>query len=125
MSNHLIRILVADMVPARLVLYMLSFTGFLVSFMMRSDINMAIVAMVKLRPPVRTSENVTTSRTDQQLNCFAPSTNIPVNDSSVNSSSFVVSRLILHHFSVKTVDRIPSHQISTDKPLSVRQNNDN
>ncbi|XP_017771579.1 PREDICTED: sialin [Nicrophorus vespilloides] len=34
-------------VPARLVLYMLSWSGFLVSFMMRTDINMAIVAMVE------------------------------------------------------------------------------
>lgn len=93
----LIGILVIDMVPARLVLYMLSFTGFLVSFMMRSDINMAIVAMVKL-PPVTPSENVTTSGAHQRLNCFAPGTNIPLNDSSVNSSSFVVSELILHHF---------------------------
>jgi len=36
------------MVPARVVLYMLSFSGFLVSFMMRTDINIAMVAMVKL-----------------------------------------------------------------------------
>uniref|UniRef100_A0A1Y1JW82 Major facilitator superfamily (MFS) profile domain-containing protein n=2 Tax=Photinus pyralis TaxID=7054 RepID=A0A1Y1JW82_PHOPY len=34
-------------VPARLVLYLLSWSGFLVSFMMRTDINIAIVAMVK------------------------------------------------------------------------------
>ncbi|GLV37066.1 Major Facilitator Superfamily Transporter 17 [Carabus blaptoides fortunei] len=34
-------------VPARLVLYMLSWSGFLVSFMMRTDINLAIVAMVE------------------------------------------------------------------------------
>ncbi|CAH1114115.1 unnamed protein product [Psylliodes chrysocephalus] len=37
-------------VPARLVLYLLSWSGFLVSFMMRNDINIAIVAMVK-QPP--------------------------------------------------------------------------
>ena len=36
-----------DMVPARVVLYMLSFSGFTVSFMMRNDINIAMVAMVK------------------------------------------------------------------------------
>lgn len=30
---------------------MLSFTGFLVSFMMRTDINIAMVAMVKMPPP--------------------------------------------------------------------------
>lgn len=44
----------ADMVPARVVLYMLSFSGFTVSFMMRNDINIAMVAMVK--PPSATSE---------------------------------------------------------------------
>ncbi|XP_043479113.1 sialin-like [Leptopilina heterotoma] len=45
-SKHVIRKLF-DMIPARVVLYLLSFTGFLVSFMMRMDINIAIVAMVK------------------------------------------------------------------------------
>lgn len=39
-----------DGVPARVVLYMLSFTGFLVSFMMRTDINIAMVAMVRTPP---------------------------------------------------------------------------
>ncbi|XP_018561721.1 sialin [Anoplophora glabripennis] len=34
-------------VPARLVLYLLSWSGFLVSFMMRNDINLTIVAMVE------------------------------------------------------------------------------
>ncbi|KAL7027872.1 hypothetical protein ACKWTF_005627 [Chironomus riparius] len=34
-------------IPARLVLYFLSWSGFLVSFMMRNDINFAIVAMVR------------------------------------------------------------------------------
>ncbi|KAG7199009.1 hypothetical protein KM043_013161 [Ampulex compressa] len=43
-----------DMVPARVVLYMLSFSGFLVSFMMRTDINIAMVAMAK---PVSVSED--------------------------------------------------------------------
>lgn len=33
--------------PARFVLYLLSWSGFLVSFMMRTDINLAIVAMVE------------------------------------------------------------------------------
>ncbi|KYN00569.1 Vesicular glutamate transporter 2, partial [Cyphomyrmex costatus] len=37
-----------DMIPARVVLYILSFSGFLVSFMMRTDINIAMVAMAKL-----------------------------------------------------------------------------
>lgn len=34
-------------IPARLVLYFLSWSGFLVSFMMRNDINFALVAMVR------------------------------------------------------------------------------
>lgn len=39
--------LLLDMIPARLVLYFLSWSGFLVSFMMRNDINFALVAMVR------------------------------------------------------------------------------
>lgn len=34
-------------IPARLVLYFLSWSGFLVSFMMRNDINIALVSMVR------------------------------------------------------------------------------
>ncbi|KAI4498131.1 hypothetical protein M0802_006617 [Mischocyttarus mexicanus] len=45
-----------DMVPARVVLYMLSFSGFLVSFMMRTDINLAMVAMAK---PTTSNDTVT------------------------------------------------------------------
>lgn len=37
-------------VPARMVLYFLSLSGFLVSFVMRNDINIAIVAMVEQSP---------------------------------------------------------------------------
>lgn len=36
-----------DRIPARVVLYFLSWSGFLVSFMMRNDINFALVVMVK------------------------------------------------------------------------------
>lgn len=36
-----------DKIPARLVLYFLSWSGFLVSFVMRNDINLAIVEMVR------------------------------------------------------------------------------
>ncbi|XP_030747496.1 sialin [Sitophilus oryzae] len=43
-------------VPARLVLYLLSWSGFLVSFMMRNDINLAIVAMVE--EPTHADTNV-------------------------------------------------------------------
>ncbi|EZA59390.1 Vesicular glutamate transporter [Ooceraea biroi] len=49
-----------DMVPARVVLYFLSFSGFLVSFMMRTDINIAMVAMAKLSS---TSSNETSAVT--------------------------------------------------------------
>ena len=42
---------VTDLIPARVVLYFLSFTGFLASFMMRTDINIAMIAMAKLPPP--------------------------------------------------------------------------
>lgn len=35
-----------EKIPARVVLYFLSWSGFLVSFMMRNDINFALVAMV-------------------------------------------------------------------------------
>ncbi|XP_052869216.1 vesicular glutamate transporter 3 isoform X1 [Anopheles cruzii] len=38
---------VCDRIPARLVLYFLSWSGFLVSFVMRNDINFALVAMVQ------------------------------------------------------------------------------
>ncbi|KAJ6641246.1 Sialin [Pseudolycoriella hygida] len=38
---------ISDRIPARLVLYFLSWSGFLVSFMMRNDINFALVAMVR------------------------------------------------------------------------------
>lgn len=47
-SLIIICFLIADMIPARVVLYMLSFSGFLVSFMMRTDINIAMVAMAKI-----------------------------------------------------------------------------
>ncbi|KAK3919330.1 Vesicular glutamate transporter 2 [Frankliniella fusca] len=66
-----------DGVPARVVLYMLSFTGFLVSFMMRTDINIAMVAMVRM-PPVLDLNNDTvggsssTSSPSEPLYCYAP-----------------------------------------------------
>jgi hypothetical protein len=49
-------------VPARLVLYFLSWSGFLVSFMMRNDINFALVVMVKTNTThLNTTENATDS----------------------------------------------------------------
>ncbi|XP_035795386.1 vesicular glutamate transporter 3-like isoform X1 [Anopheles albimanus] len=38
---------ICDLIPARVVLYILSWSGFLVSFVMRNDINFALVAMVE------------------------------------------------------------------------------
>lgn len=52
-------------VPARLVLYLLSWSGFLVSFMMRTDINLAIVAMVE---DPKIDENTTITENF----CYAP-----------------------------------------------------
>ena len=46
-------------VPARLVLYFLSWSGFLVSFMMRNDINFALVVMVKTVNSTKEEETVT------------------------------------------------------------------
>ncbi|XP_054266461.1 sialin-like isoform X2 [Macrosteles quadrilineatus] len=59
-----------DAVPARVVLYLLSFSGFLVSFMMRTDINIAIVAMVKLPPPLPKTDTAG----DDPLVCYDHST---------------------------------------------------
>jgi hypothetical protein len=63
-------------VPARLVLYLLSWSGFLVSFMMRTDINLAIVAMVE--EPDKATTNTT------QEYCFV------IDDSNSNSTSSLV-----------------------------------
>lgn len=56
-----------DMIPARVVLYMLSFSGFTVSFMMRTDINIALVAMVK---QTSATNNDTADHVDSQY-CYA------------------------------------------------------
>lgn len=77
------------MVPARVVLYMLSFSGFLVSFMMRTDINIAMVAMAKLPsasnnetdavtshcytiPNASHAENITINRPEVRLDVMHP-----------------------------------------------------
>jgi len=57
------------MIPARAVLYLMSFSGFLVSFMMRTDINIAMVAMAKMRVPSENSSNLT------GLYCYTSVTN--------------------------------------------------
>lgn len=55
--------------PARLVLYFLSWSGFLVSFMMRNDINIAIVSMVKSTENETNPVNITPTNniTDDQF----------------------------------------------------------
>lgn len=72
------------MVPARVVLYMLSFSGFLVSFMMRTDINIAIVAMVKL------PSTPTNSTEAQEKYCFVPPTSNVSEQPDVNITSLSV-----------------------------------
>jgi len=57
------------MIPARAVLYLMSFSGFLVSFMMRTDINIAMVAMAKMRLRSENSSNLT------ELYCYTSVTN--------------------------------------------------
>lgn len=57
------------MIPARAVLYLMSFSGFLVSFMMRTDINLAMVAMAKMRLRPENSTNST------ELYCYTSVTN--------------------------------------------------
>ncbi|XP_023727998.1 vesicular glutamate transporter 2 isoform X6 [Cryptotermes secundus] len=57
-----------DMVPARAVLYFLSFSGFLVSFMMRTDINIAMIAMARLPPPSPYAANASST----PMYCYDP-----------------------------------------------------
>jgi hypothetical protein len=56
------------MVPARAVLYFLSFSGFLVSFMMRTDINIAMIAMARLPPPSPYAVNASST----PMYCYDP-----------------------------------------------------
>ncbi|KPU79144.1 uncharacterized protein Dana_GF26894, isoform B [Drosophila ananassae] len=60
-----------DKIPARLVLYFLSWSGFLVSFMMRNDMNFALVAMIPKNNNTQNqtsygSLNTLTGDTDEQ-----------------------------------------------------------
>lgn len=60
--------LICGHVPARMVLYMLSWSGFLVSFMMRTDINLAIVAMVE--EPLQNAAGNISSVADESERCY-------------------------------------------------------
>ncbi|XP_044576084.1 sialin-like [Cotesia glomerata] len=71
----------SDLVPARVVLYMLSFSGFLVSFMMRTDINIAMVEMVKFQP-VPSDSNVT-----KDSYCYEISNTTALLDNSTSSTA--------------------------------------
>lgn len=57
-------------VPARMVLYMLSWSGFLVSFMMRTDINIAIVAMVDQPSAAHDNETNHTGTYNNEQVCY-------------------------------------------------------
>lgn len=57
-----------DGIPARVILYILSFTGFLVSFMMRTDMNMAMVAMARSRTALHTN----TTAISIPSHCYVP-----------------------------------------------------
>ncbi|XP_043493359.1 sialin isoform X1 [Polistes fuscatus] len=74
-----------DMVPARVVLYMLSFSGFLVSFMMRTDINLTMVAMAK--PTMISNATVTT---DTSHYCYKSANVSHVENNNSSNSSNVV-----------------------------------
>ncbi|KAK5638170.1 hypothetical protein RI129_012465 [Pyrocoelia pectoralis] len=61
-----------DKIPARFVLYLLSWSGFMVSFIIRSDINLTILAMVKDRQvstatPNKTDENFCYTNIDKNI----------------------------------------------------------
>ncbi|KAG8266836.1 hypothetical protein J6590_062971 [Homalodisca vitripennis] len=60
---------------ARVVLHLLSFSGFLLMFTMSADMNIAVVAMVKLRTPSN-NQNFTQDSPlvcyDHSLNCTCP-----------------------------------------------------
>lgn len=64
-----------DVVPARVVLYILSFTGFVVSFMMRTDINITIVEMVTHRPPKNNNTFCYVPNYDNVFNNYSNTTN--------------------------------------------------
>lgn len=69
----------SDKIPARVVLYFLSWSGFLVSFVMRNDINLAIVEMVK---------NPSTADPDGQNSTGFNSTESPLFDDPADDDKF-------------------------------------
>jgi hypothetical protein len=74
-SNKRMKMNCFSNVPTRLVLYFLSWSGFLVSFMMRNDINFAIVVMVKTNNTTEfvggnSTANATESPTHVSLKIF-------------------------------------------------------
>ncbi|XP_055383878.1 sialin [Condylostylus longicornis] len=67
-NNSTRRNYISEKVPARLVLYFLSWSGFLVSFMMRNDINFALLAMV------RTNNTTLVTETTTRISTFSTTT---------------------------------------------------
>lgn len=60
-------IVFAGRIPARLVLYFLSWSGFLVSFMMRNDINIALVSMIRAKNDTNLQSNVNASNASDTI----------------------------------------------------------
>lgn len=71
-QHDCIALMITGWIPARLVLYFLSWSGFMASFMMRNDINIAIVSMTKSNQtynPVNASYalNASSIRSDNEV----------------------------------------------------------
>ncbi|KAG8265368.1 hypothetical protein J6590_096144 [Homalodisca vitripennis] len=104
------RHLQANAVPAVMVLYLLTCCSFLISFMMITDINNAIVAMVKLPTP-STNQN---STQDNPVVCY---------DHSLNSSSTNVYVCSHHEADQETRERekVENHPSGFEQHLNRRR----
>ncbi|XP_055857855.1 sialin [Episyrphus balteatus] len=75
-------------VPSRMVLYFLSWSGFLVSFMMRNDINFALVAMVRANDTSTTTTTIPNDVTTQSsFKNFTDQMYLQNNFSNLNNNS--------------------------------------
>lgn len=84
------------MVPARVVLYLLSFSGFLVSFMMRMDINLTMVAMAKAPPNADQSTTATHCYVSTNLS-YPSNDNITNEKPKVSLSPEFITYIYLHY----------------------------
>lgn len=82
---------VTGWIPARLVLYFLSWSGFLVSFMMRNDINIALVSMVKNN---NKNDTILQSTVNASLNASDTKVPIAVDNGEFDWSSSVQSVIL-------------------------------